>query len=171
MTTRSSRWACDASVGYESGAAAGASVRCDGAGRPIGHVVVVRFERDVAGSPYYEVANVLATAMRAFCAGAEAPLIYGDLDGVGRGLVKLRSWGPDGYPERVPVELRRLLNALGPDVARIKYERLQRNSTESLSLVDRAARTAMRGRKGRCGVVEASCEDVIEAYLNRVEAA
>jgi hypothetical protein len=159
-----STWACDASVGYESGTAAGASVRCDRYGRPVGHVVVVRFERDVAGSPYYEVANVLATAMRAFCAGAVAPLVYGDLDGVGRGLKTLRAWGPDGYPDRVPVELRRLLEALGPAVDRIQYERLQRNSTEALALADRAARSAMRGRKARGDVVEASCAEVVEAF-------
>ncbi|MFF7750418.1 hypothetical protein ACFZCP_14400 [Streptomyces sp. NPDC007971] len=164
MSTWPSSWACDASVGYESGGAAGASVRCDRSGRPMGHVVVVRFERDVAGSPYYEVANVLATAMRAFCAGAQAPLIYGDLDGVGRGLRTLRSWGPAGYPDRVPMELRRLLEVLGPAVERIQYERVPRNSTEAMALVDRSARSAMRGRNVRGDVCETSCAVVVESY-------
>ncbi|MEU7278722.1 hypothetical protein AB0A69_08020 [Streptomyces sp. NPDC045431] len=145
--------------------AAGASVRCDRAGQPVGHVVVVRFERDVVGSPYYEVANVLATAMRAFSAGARAPLIYGDLDGVGRGLKTLRSWAPDRYPERVPLELRRLLEVLGSAVDCIQYERLQRNSTEAMALVDRAARSAMRGRKVRGDVCETTCAEVVETYL------
>lgn len=146
-------------------------MRCDPAGRPIGHVVVVRFERDVAGSPYYEVANVVATAMRALSAGAQVPLIYGDLDGVDRGLRTLRAWAPDGYPDRVPGELRRLLEALGPAVDRVRYERLPRNSTASLALVDRVARSAMRGRKVRGDVVETACAEVIDVYRERVWAA
>ncbi|MFF1711272.1 hypothetical protein [Streptomyces sp. NPDC058268] len=133
-------------------------------------MVVVRFERDVLGSPYYEVANVVATAMRALSAGAKAPLVYGDLDGVGRGLQTLRAWAPSGYPERVPAELCRLLEALGPEADRIQYERLRRNSTESLALVDRVARSAMRGRKIRGDVYETTCAEVIEAYRARVEA-
>lgn len=161
-------WACDASMSSESGIATGASVRCDEEGKPYGHIVVMRFEQETAGSSYYEIANVLATAMRALTAGEWRPVVYGDLDGIDRGLKKYAFWAQHRcFPERIPVELQRLVVALGEDIERIQYERLPRNTTSALALVDRTARLAMRGRHLRAGIVQTTVCEVISTYRAR----
>ncbi|MET9119911.1 hypothetical protein [Streptomyces sp. NPDC004528] len=167
MVRRPPGWACDASMSSESGVATGASVRCDEWGKAVGQVVVVRFEPETAGSSYYEVANVLAAAMRSLTAGSWAPVVYGDLDGIDRGLKKYAFWGQHGFPDRIPLELQRLVVELGEDIERIQYERLPRNSTSALALADRTARLAMRGRRLREDIVETTVREVVEEYRGR----